>query len=56
MEMVKQACREAHAEEFISQLPEGYGTFVGEGGIKLSGGQSKRNIIITTFETYNNFL
>jgi ATP-binding cassette subfamily B (MDR/TAP) protein 1 len=37
-EMVKQACREAHAEEFISQLPEGYETFVGEGGIKLSGG------------------
>ncbi|KAF2471491.1 lipid A export ATP-binding/permease protein-like protein msbA [Lindgomyces ingoldianus] len=42
MDMVKQACREAYAEEFISQLPEGYDTFVGESGLKLSGGQRQR--------------
>ncbi|KAH8899843.1 P-loop containing nucleoside triphosphate hydrolase protein [Thozetella sp. PMI_491] len=41
-EMVKQACREAFADEFISRLPEGYSTVVGDAGIKLSGGQRQR--------------
>jgi ATP-binding cassette subfamily B protein len=32
----------AGADEFISRLPDGYGTFVGERGIRLSGGQKQR--------------
>ncbi|KAF2683953.1 leptomycin B resistance protein pmd1 [Lentithecium fluviatile CBS 122367] len=42
MAMVKEACKEAHADEFIDRLPQGYDTFVGESGIKLSGGQRQR--------------
>ncbi|OTB00428.1 hypothetical protein M426DRAFT_324297 [Hypoxylon sp. CI-4A] len=41
-ELVEQACREAFADEFISRLPEGYETRVGDAGIKLSGGQRQR--------------
>ncbi|KAK1773245.1 putative ABC transporter [Copromyces sp. CBS 386.78] len=41
-ELVKQACKEAFADEFISRLPEGYSTIVGDAGIKLSGGQRQR--------------
>jgi ABC-type multidrug transport system fused ATPase/permease subunit len=39
---VKRAAQMAQAEEFISQLPDGYGTMVGERGVKLSGGQRQR--------------
>jgi ATP-binding cassette, subfamily B, bacterial MsbA len=39
---VLQAAREANVEEFVRMLPEGYGTVVGERGIRLSGGQRQR--------------
>ncbi|MCZ6465396.1 MAG: ABC transporter ATP-binding protein [Proteobacteria bacterium] len=36
------ACRVAHVDEFVDQLPEGYATEVGEFGLRLSGGQRQR--------------
>jgi ATP-binding cassette subfamily B protein len=39
---VRQAAEAAAAAEFIDGLPEGYGTFLGEKGIRLSGGQRQR--------------
>ncbi|MBC2859658.1 ABC transporter ATP-binding protein [Stappia sp. 28M-7] len=41
-EAVRQAAREANAEEFILALDQGYDTRVGEGGGRLSGGQRQR--------------
>ena len=41
-EELEAAARAANAHEFISRLPQGYATVVGERGIKLSGGQRQR--------------
>ncbi len=39
---IEQAAKLANADEFISNLHDGYNTLVGERGIKLSGGQRQR--------------
>jgi ABC-type multidrug transport system fused ATPase/permease subunit len=39
---VIRAAERAHAHEFITMLPQGYDTLVGERGVKLSGGQRQR--------------
>ncbi|MBR4704661.1 MAG: ABC transporter ATP-binding protein [Paludibacteraceae bacterium] len=41
-EAVEQAARIANAHEFISQMPEGYQTSIGDRGSRLSGGQRQR--------------
>jgi len=41
-EEIRQAARNAMAEEFILRMPEGYNTMIGERGTKLSGGQRQR--------------
>ena len=41
-EAIEAAARAAGADEFISELPNGYDTQVGEHGVRLSGGQRQR--------------
>lgn len=42
LEAIQEAARQAHADEFISHLPQGYQTFLLETGKNLSGGQQQR--------------
>ncbi len=46
---IKQASQQAAADEFISKLPDGYATKVGERGVKLSGGQKQRIALARAF-------
>jgi ATP-binding cassette subfamily B protein len=39
---VRAACEAAYAIEFVSRMPEGFDTLLGERGVKLSGGQRQR--------------
>ena len=48
-EEVIQAAQNANAHEFISELPHGYDTDIGQRGIKLSGGQKQRLSIARVF-------
>ncbi len=48
-EDVERAARLANLHEFVSSLPDGYETLVGERGVKLSGGQKQRVSIARVF-------
>ncbi len=47
-EQLIEAARAAHIHDFVSQLPDGYDTVVGERGLKLSGGEKQRVAIART--------
>ena len=42
MEDIEAAARAAHALEYISEMPQGFDTLIGENGVRLSGGQRQR--------------
>jgi len=48
-EDVIEAARQAHAEEFILSLPDGYDSLVGENAVRLSGGQRQRLALARAF-------
>ena len=48
-EEIALAARRARAHDFISRLPKGYDTLVGERGVKLSGGERQRVAIARAF-------
>ena len=55
-ELIKNCAEKAQLERFISNLSQGYKTFIGERGIKLSGGQKQRIGIARALYKKANFL
>ncbi|HEX7859005.1 MAG TPA: ABC transporter ATP-binding protein [Verrucomicrobiae bacterium] len=53
---IERCAKAAQAHEFISELPDGYDTIVGERGITLSGGQKQRVAIARAFLMNPRFL
>jgi len=51
LEEIKRVAKEAQADTFIEQLPNGYESEVGERGVQLSGGQRQRIAIARAFLT-----
>jgi ATP-binding cassette subfamily B protein len=49
MEEIRRAAALANADAFIGRLPRGYGTLVGERGVKLSGGERQRVALARAF-------
>jgi ATP-binding cassette, subfamily B, bacterial len=49
MAQIEQAAALANAHDFIAALPKGYGTLVGERGVKLSGGERQRVALARAF-------
>ena len=41
-EMCRRACKLACADEFIERMPDGYNTYIEQGGSNVSGGQKQR--------------
>ena len=48
-EEVQHAAAAAHCSEFVSRMPQGFDTIIGERGLKLSGGQRQRLAIARAF-------
>jgi ABC-type multidrug transport system fused ATPase/permease subunit len=46
---MRAAARAAHVEEFVTRLPEGYATMVGERGVRLSAGERQRVALARVF-------
>ena len=42
MDEIKEACRLAQADDFITAMPKGYDTYIEQGGTNVSGGQKQR--------------
>lgn len=41
-EEIERVCKDAQAHDFIMSFPDGYDTFLGQGGVNISGGQKQR--------------